>query len=220
MAVVCAGYSRTVTSRRTRHVFLTTTQGRAAGGAVPWHEAGGMFNAASGNLPDVPVTGAAWIPPDPGAGAGAPSELLVATDSGVLRLDPAGPSWARVGPNLPRAGVQAIAADPGGGTPVIRIATFGRSAWEFAVPAGPSLYVQADLGFGDQQVGTTVRRPMVLHSVGSADLQITAIDGMTGDVTVESVPPAPPPRSRWSPGPGSGSTSSSPRRPRATGARS
>ena len=189
VAVVCAGYSRTVTSRRTRHVFLTTTQGRATGGAVPWHEVGGVFDAASGNLPDVPVTGAAWIPPAPPAGPADPSDLLVATDSGVLRLDPAGPRWARVGPNLPRAGVQAIAAAPGGVIPVIRIGTYGRSAWEFTVPTGPSLYVEADLGFGDQQVGTTVRRRMVLHSVGDADLQITAIDGMTGDVTVESVPP-------------------------------
>lgn len=189
VAVVCAGYSRTVTSRRTRHVFLTTTQGRAAGGVVPWHEVGGVFDAASGNLPDVPVTGAAWIPPPPPAGAADPSDLLIATDSGVLRLDPAGPRWARVGPNLPKVGVQAIAADPGGGTTVIRVGTYGRSAWEFTVPAGPSLYVEADLGFGDQQVGTTVRRRMVLHSVGAGDLQITGIDGMTGDVTVESVPP-------------------------------
>jgi HYDIN/CFA65/VesB-like, Ig-like domain len=188
VAVVCAGYSRTVTSRRTRHVFLTTTQGRAAGGVVPWHEVGGVFDAASGNLPDVPVTGAAWIPPPPPAGAADPSDLLIASDSGVLRLDLAGPRWARVGPNLPKVGVQAIAADPGGGTPVIRVGTYGRSAWEFTVPAGPSLYVQADLGFGDQQVGTTVRLPMVLHSVGAGDLQITGIDGMTGDVTVESVP--------------------------------
>src|SRR6185312_9791777 len=165
VAVVCAGYSRTVTSRRTRHVFLTTTQGRAGGGAVPWHEVGGVFDAASGNLPDVPVTGAAWVPPSPPAGAADPSDLLIASDSGVLRLDLAGPRWARVGPNLPKVGVQAIAADPGGGTPVIRVGTYGRSAWEFTVPAGPSLYVQADLGFGDQQVGTTVRLPMVLHSV-------------------------------------------------------
>lgn len=128
-------------------------------------------------------------PAAPPAGPAAPSDLLVATDNGVLRLDPAGPSWARVGPNLPRVGVRAIAADPGGGTPVIRIGTYGRSAWEFTVPSGPSLCVEADLGFGDQQVGTTVRRRMVLHSVGNADLQITAIDGMTGDVIMESVPP-------------------------------
>src|SRR6266498_4004535 len=188
VAVVCAGYSRTVTSRRTRHVFLTTTQGRAVGGAVPWHEVGGVFDAATGNLPDVPVMGAAWVPPAPPAGPAAPSDLLIATDSGVLRLDLAGPRWARVGPNLPKVGVQAIAADPGGGTPVIRIGTYGRSAWEFGVPTGPSLYVEADLGFGDHQVGTTVRRLMVLHSVGAGDLQITGIDGMTGDVTVESVP--------------------------------
>ena len=176
VVVVCAGYSRTVTSRRTRHVFLTTTQGRATGGAVPWHEVGGVFGAASGNLPDVPVTGAAWIPPAPPA-TGCPLRPAGRHRQRCTPAGPGGPSWARVGPNLPRAGVQAIAADPGGETPVIRIGTYGRSAWEFTVPSGPSLYVEADLGFGDQQVGTTVRRQMVLHSVGDADVQVTASTG-------------------------------------------
>jgi len=183
VAVVAAGYSRTATSGRTRHAFLTDNQGRTTGGATPWHEVGGVLNAASGNLPDVPVTGAAW---DTSVN---PSRLLIATDSGVLRLDPAGPSWQRIGPNLPRVGVEAIASDTSGvGPPVIRIGTYGRSAWEFTVPSGQSLYVEGDLGFGDQQVGTTVRRRMVLHSVGDADLQITGISGATSDVTVESVP--------------------------------
>lgn len=182
VAVVAAGYSRTATSRRTRHVFVTENQGRTTGGATPWHELGGVFDAPSGNLPDVPVMGAAW---DTSVN---PSRLLIASDSGVFRLNPAGPSWERIGPNLPRAGVQAIATDTSVNPPIIRIGTYGRSAWEFTVPAGPRLHIEADLGFGDQQVGTTVRRRMVLHSVGTADLQITAIDGATGDVAVESVP--------------------------------
>jgi hypothetical protein len=131
VAVVCAGYSRTATSRRTRHVFITETQGRATGGATPWHEVGGVFNATSGNLPDVPVTGAAWDT------SVAPSRLLVASDSGVLRLNLAGPSWERIGPNLPRAGVQAIASDTSVNPPVVRIGTYGRSAWELTVPTGP-----------------------------------------------------------------------------------
>jgi len=182
VAVVCAGYSRTVTARRTRHVFLTDNQGRTTGGATPWRELGGIFDAASGNLPDLPVTGAAW---DTSVN---PSRLLVASDSGVLRLDLAGPSWARVGPNLPRVGVQAIASDNAGGT-VVRVGTYGRSAWELTVPAGAALHLEGDLGFGDQQVGTTVRRRMVLHSVGAADLHVSGITGATGDVAVESVPP-------------------------------
>jgi hypothetical protein len=178
VAVVTAGYSRTATQRRSRHVFLTSSGGTTTGGVVPWHEVGGLFNAASGNLPDVPVLGAAWDTTP------ATSELLVATDGGVLRLDPAGPTWKRVGPNLPQVSVQAIASDGA----VIRIGTYGRSAWQLSLPTGPSLFVEGDLGFGDQQVGTTVRRRMVLHSVGDADVHAT-ISGATGDVTVESVPP-------------------------------
>ncbi|HEX5087842.1 MAG TPA: choice-of-anchor D domain-containing protein [Nocardioides sp.] len=183
VAVVCSGYSRTATSRRTRHVFETTNQGRTTGGAVPWRELGGVFDAAAGNLPDVPVHGAVW---DTTVN---PSRLLLATDLGVLRLDPAGPSWERIGPNLPRAGVQAIAADMSVNPPVVRVGTYGRSAWELRVPTGPALHVEADLGFGDLQVGETVRRPLVLHSVGAADVHVTGIEGAVGDVTVESVPP-------------------------------
>ncbi|MGH8894251.1 MAG: choice-of-anchor D domain-containing protein, partial [Actinomycetes bacterium] len=182
VAVVCAGYSRTATTRRTRHVFVTANQGRTTGGATPWRELGGVFDAAVGNLPDVPVHGAAW---DTTAN---PSRLLLATDNGVLRLDPAGPSWERIGPNLPRVGVQAIATDMGVVPPIVRVATYGRSAWQLRVPPGPSLHLEADLGFGDQQVGTTVRRQLVLHSVGDADLHVTHLDGATSDVTVESVP--------------------------------
>jgi hypothetical protein len=183
VAVVCSGYSRTATSRRTSHVLVTANQGRTTGGAVPWRELGGVFDAALGNLPDVPVHGAVW---DTTVN---PSRLLLATDLGVLRLDPAGPRWERIGPNLPRVGVQAIVADMGVNPPVVRVGTYGRSAWELRVPPGPALHVEADLGFGDQQVGTTVRRQLVLHSVGAADVHVDSLDGAAGDVTVESVPP-------------------------------
>ncbi|MEV0181700.1 choice-of-anchor D domain-containing protein [Streptomyces sp. NPDC050625] len=185
VAVVCAGYSRTDTARRTRHVFLSESGGSNAGGVVPWREVGGVFGAAPGNLPDIPVLGAAWdtsMNPQP-------SQLLIATDAGVLRLDPGGPSWSRVGPNLPKVGLTAIAGDAVGAASVIRVGSYGRSAWQLEVPPGPSLFVEADLGFGDQQIGTTVRRRMTLHSVGSGTVQVTGISGATGDITVESVPP-------------------------------
>lgn len=184
VAVVTAGYSGTATQRRSRHVFLTTTGGTTTGGAVPWHEVGGVFNAAGGNLPDVPVMGATWV-----THPAAPSDLLVATDAGVLQLDLATPSWKRVGPNLPKVGVQAIASDTSVNPSVVRIGTYGRSAWQLRVPTGPSLHVEADLGFGDQQVGTTVRRRLVLHSVGDAPVHVSDISGATGDVTVASIPP-------------------------------
>lgn len=187
VAVVCAGYTGTATSRRTRHVFETTNQGRTTGGAAAWSELGGVFDAALGNLPDIPVHGAAW---DTSAN---PSRLLLVTDNGVLRHDRANSRWERLGPNLPFAVSTAmatdIATDMGVARSVIRVATYGRSAWEFHVPGGPSLHVEGDLGFGHQQVGTTVRRRLTLHSVGDADLHVASLDGATAELTVESVPP-------------------------------
>ncbi|WP_426595713.1 choice-of-anchor D domain-containing protein [Cellulomonas sp. McL0617] len=181
VAVVAAGYSRTATPRRTRHVFLTETGGISVGGNPAWHELGGTFNAPTGNLPDIPVMDAAWDT------STVPSSLLVASDAGVLRLD--GATWKRVGPNLPKAGVQAIVRDSTAGQQVLRIATYGRSAWEFTVPADPTLHVEADLGFGDLQVGQSVTRDLVLHSVGGAPLNVTAIDGSSTDIVVTSRPP-------------------------------
>lgn len=183
VVVVAAGYSRTASQRRTRHCFLTESGGITVGGVAPWREVGGVFNAASGNLPDIPVMSAGW---DTSA---VPSALLVASESGVLRLA-AGPSWERIGPNLPHVSCQALAVDNTVNPPVIRVGTYGRSAWELTTPAGPSLYIEGDLGFGDQQVGTTTRRRLVLHSVGTGDVHVSGISGATADVTVQPRPAA------------------------------
>jgi hypothetical protein len=189
VAVVVAGFSETATERRTRHVFLTTAGGITVGGVAPWHEVGGVFNAALGNLPDIPVMGVGWERVTGGA-----SRLLVASDIGVLRLG-AGSVWERVGPNLPNVSCQALeldnTADPAVRPQVIRVGTFGRSAWEFEVPAGPSLMVEAELGFGEQQVGTTTRRRIVLHSIGTAGVSVSEIFGVGGDFTLQSVPAGP-----------------------------
>jgi hypothetical protein len=186
VAVVASGYSETATERRTRHVFLTEAGGITIGGVAPWHEVGGVFNAPLGNLPDIPVMGLGWEP-QPGPN---PSRLWMASDIGVLRLGP-GSVWERIGPNLPRVSCQGLAVDTSVVPPVIRIATYGRSAWEFRVPAGPSLFVDADLGFGDQQLGTTTRRRLVLHSVGAAGVSVTDILGAVGDIGVQPVPAGP-----------------------------
>jgi hypothetical protein len=186
VAVVASGYSETATPRRTRHCFETTNGGIAAGGNPAWREVGGTFNAAAGNLPDIPVLSAGWDTTI------APSSLLVASDSGVLRLG-AGNVWERVGPNLPNVACEALAIDNTVNPPVIRVGTYGRSAWELTIPPGPRLFVEADLGFGEQQVGTTTRRRLVLHSVGTGTVTVSAIDGFGGDLSLASVPPPPDP---------------------------
>ena len=184
VAVVASGYSETATPRRTRHCFLTTAGGITVGGVAPWAEVGGTFNAPTGNLPDIPIMGVGWDT----RGAPSPSSLLVASDSGVLRLGP-GNVWQRVGPNLPNVSCQALAFDNTVNPPVIRVGTYGRSAWELTVPPGPSLFVEADLGFGEQQIGTTTRRRLVLHSVGAGPVTVTSISGAAGDMSLAPVPP-------------------------------
>ncbi len=184
VAVVASGYSQTATERRTRHCFITTTGGITVGGAAAWHKAGGTFNAPAGNLPDIPLMSAGWDTSEQ------QSSLLVASDAGVLRLGP-GQVWQRVGPNLPNVSCQSLAIDTSVRPPVIRVGTYGRSAWELITPPGPSLYVEADLGFGEQQVGTTTKRRLVLHSVGAGTVTVSAIDGASGDISIAPVPPAP-----------------------------
>jgi len=186
VAVVASGYSETATQRRTRHCFMTTAGGITAGGVAPWAEVGGTFNAPAGNLPDIPVMDIGWDTSGPPPS----SSLLVASDIGVLRLG-AGNVWQRVGPNLPSVSCQALAIDNSVNPPVIRVGTYGRSAWELTVPPGPSLFVEADLGFGEQQIGTTTRRRLVLHSVGAGAVSVSAISGVGGDWSLVPVPAGP-----------------------------
>jgi hypothetical protein len=187
VAVVASGYSETATPRRTRHCYLTAAGGITVGGVAPWAEVGGVFNAPVGNLPDIPVMGVGW---DTTGAPGAPSSLLVASDGGVLRLGAAN-VWQRVGPNLPNVSCQALAVDNTVNPPVIKVGTYGRSAWELTVPPGPSLFVEADLGFGDQQIGTTTRRLLVLHSVGAGRVTVADITGAGGDMSLVPVPAGP-----------------------------
>jgi hypothetical protein len=182
VAVVASGYSETSTRRRTRHCFVSTTGGRAVGGARAWTEVGGVFDAPVGNLPDFPMLSLAWD------NSTNPSTLLVASDGGILRLN--GNQWERVGPNLPNVSCQALRIDTSVVPPVIRVGTYGRSAWEWVLPTGPKLVARAQLGFGERRVGTDNRLPLALHNVGDAPLAITNMDPI-GDFSFDPAPAFP-----------------------------
>jgi hypothetical protein len=185
VAVVVSGYSETSTRRRTRHCFLTTTAGISVGGAAAWAEVGGVFDAPVGNLPDFPVLSVAW---DTATNPADPSTLLVASDAGILRLN--GNQWERVGPNLPNVSCQALRIDTSANPHVIRVGTYGRSAWEWVLPTGPKLVARAQLGFGERRVGSDNRLPLALHNVGDATLTITNMDPI-GDFSFDPAPALP-----------------------------
>jgi hypothetical protein len=184
VAVTFAGYSGTDPRFRTRHAFVSTTAGIRNAGVHPWDEIGGTSFAASGNLPDLPVLCVAF---DPTAN---PSDLLVGTDLGVLRQVPGG--WQRLGSNLPRVSVQAIAVDALGlaAPAVVRIATYGRGVWELERPPAGALDVVCDGGFAPTVVGRTRRQPLVLHNTGSAALQVSELKLLPGP-NAFSIDPAP-----------------------------
>lgn len=164
VAVVVSGYSETNTRRRTRHCFVTTTGGRTVGGARAWTEVGGVFDVPIGNLPDFPVLSVAFDET---------SRLLVASDGGILRLN--GNQWERVGPNLPNVSCQSLRIDTSVVPSVIRVGTYGRSAWEFVRPTGPKLVVRAQLGFGERRIGMSSTLPLTLNNVGDATLTVTSM---------------------------------------------
>jgi hypothetical protein len=161
---------------------VTTTGGRAVGGAHAWTEVGGVFDAPAGNLPDFPIISVAWD------NSTNPSTLLVASDAGVLRLN--GNQWERVGPNLPNVSCQALRIDTSVAPPVIRVGTYGRSAWEWVRPTGPKLVARAQLGFGERRVGRDSRLPLALHNVGDATLTITDM-APVGDFSFDPAPALP-----------------------------
>lgn len=185
VAVSFAGYSNTDPRFLSRHVFVSSTAGIRNAGVFPWQEVGGTSFNLSANLPDLPVLAVGFD------ATNTPSDLLVGTDLGVLRQTATG--WQRVGSNLPRVSVQALAMDntlqPAAS--VVRIGTYGRSAWELERPATAVLDVLCDSGFAPTLVGNTRTQSLTLHNAGAAPLQVTQIQFIGADFSLAPVPALP-----------------------------
>lgn len=182
VAVVVSGYSEIHPHRRTRHCFVTTSGGTGQPGTPAWREKGGGFGSPR-NLPDLPVLSAVFDVTT------LPAELLVACDGGVLRL--VDDDWERVGPNLPTVSCQSLTVDNTVAKPIVRLGTYGRSAWELERPAGPRLVVRGALGFGERPQGETCKLPLALHNPGATDLNVLTFTLAAGDFTITSAGPVP-----------------------------
>lgn len=102
-------------SAPTEHVFRTTN------GGASWDD-------ISGNLPDLPLHS---VVIDPGT---TPHSIIVASDAGVLRSADLGASWQVLGQGLPHTQCQTMALDSTANPPLLRVGTYGRSAFELALP--------------------------------------------------------------------------------------
>jgi Abnormal spindle-like microcephaly-assoc'd, ASPM-SPD-2-Hydin len=191
---VTSGYTEIHQRLRTRHAFVSRTEGIDDGTTPPWIEAGGVVDDSpmtstsadrSTNLPDLPFLSAAFLPTTD------PFELLLACDGGVLRGVPNADTflftWQRLGPNLPIVSCQQLVVDASNAlAPIMRLATYGRSAWELEKPSGPRLVLRGSLGFGEQPQTVTAKLPLTLHNVGDAALQATLMNETSGDFKISS----------------------------------
>src|SRR6266403_1219332 len=127
---------------RTRHIFLTTDNGRT------WNDISGTDGGdPTENLPDLPLYS---VVIDPNT---SPFTIIVASDAGVMRTANLGATWEVLGVGLPTVISTSLALDSDANPSLLRVGTYGRSVFELTPTTGPLLAVNADLGFGAIQVG-------------------------------------------------------------------
>jgi photosystem II stability/assembly factor-like uncharacterized protein/protein involved in polysaccharide export with SLBB domain len=155
------------------HVFRTTV------GATSWTDISPLL--------DLPFNAIALD------GLDAPTAIYVGTDLGVLRSVDGGLSWSVLDDiRFPRAPVTDLVLNQQTG--VLRAATYGRGAFDFAKPTGPAIAVDPENGLS---FGTVCGAPMYLtlqiFNVGAQDLIVNSVQRLMGSsgFTVLSTPGTP-----------------------------
>jgi hypothetical protein len=119
-------------------------------------------------------------------GSTTPTTLFAGTDFGVLRSVDGGATWSVLDDiHFPRVPVLDLIFHKG----VLRAATYGRGAFQFLKPAGPSVAVHLDDGLA---FGTVCKGPQFLKleifNVGSQDLVITSVQRLMGSTDFSVLP--------------------------------
>jgi photosystem II stability/assembly factor-like uncharacterized protein len=117
--VVYLGFCGTACAprNRTRHVFRTTDDG------ATWSDISGT-DGGGANLPDMPLHS---VVIDSSA---ASYTIIVASDASVLRTANLGTTWEVLGAGFPTVDATSLALDAEISPPLLRVGTFGRSAFE------------------------------------------------------------------------------------------
>jgi photosystem II stability/assembly factor-like uncharacterized protein len=124
LVAVYPGFSGVdATKTPSRHVFQSTDAG------ATWSDISGVVGGGPSNLPDLPYYAVVIDP------ATTPHTVIVAGDGGVFQSLDAGSSWARLGPGLPPVQVKSMVLDFDVRPEVLRIGTWGRSAYELVAPS-------------------------------------------------------------------------------------
>ena len=129
IVAVYAGYTNIDLPNLTGHVFETTD------GGATWADIGGTVHDLQQMIPDTPVYGVVIDPNSTGPG------VIVATDFGVLRTIDGGKTWQVLGTGLPHVLVNSLQLDSSTGPSLLKVGTFGRSAWQLALVDDPTAKV-------------------------------------------------------------------------------
>ena len=110
---------------RTRHVFRTSNNG------ITWSDISGTDGGdPAQNLPDLPLHS---VVIDPGT---SPHTIIVASDAGVMQTTDLGATWQVLGAGLPTVLSTSLALDWHAAPPLLRVGTYGRSAWQLTTTIG------------------------------------------------------------------------------------
>lgn len=154
----------------------------------------GGLNGGAGNIGHVfrtTMAASAWTDISPNLdvpfnaialdGSDTPTSVYAGTDFGVIRSIDAGASWSILDDiHFPRVPVFDLALRNG----MLRAATYGRGAFAFVVPAGPSIAVNLEhnLEFATVCEGSQFLA-LEIFNVGGADLVITSVQRLMGSAS-------------------------------------
>lgn len=124
VVVVYPGFSNINPTNRTKHVFMTITDGST------WNDISGTDGGNQlTNLPDLPLSSVVIYP------GTSPHTIIVASDAGVLRTADLGATWQVLGTGLPIVVCTTLALDSTASSMLLRVGTYGRSAFELTINA-------------------------------------------------------------------------------------
>jgi photosystem II stability/assembly factor-like uncharacterized protein len=181
VVVVYPGFSSTAAGALSKHVF------RTADGGTTWSDIGGTDLVADQMVPDTPLYS---VVIDPQV---SPHAIIVSTDFGVMRTSDGGASWQILGVGLPNVNATSLQIDSTVTPSLLRVGTYGRSAFELTTASGPLLAVNCDLAYGFVDVGTTATKQCTMFNVGDDPLHVNSFTRVAGSpsFSIISGPPTP-----------------------------
>ena len=165
VAITYSGFSGINPVNRTAHVFFSADVTTTALVDISGTDGAGP----DPNVPDLPVHDLVIDPTT------SPHAIIIACDIDVLRTTDGGASWHIYGAGLPNTDCTALSIDHSVTPPLLRVGTYGRSAFELTRATGPRIVVESNLAFADVANGATATLTLDVFNVGDANLDIASI---------------------------------------------